>query len=639
MAQNIGTLVSAAVRPNDSNDPIASAFQSEIKGGLHAYETLAERDAIILERREWGMIVNVYNDPFIDNNAQWELKYNFSAPDLSDNNNWVKIESAPVLFFSKTHSEMIALMSSNGLVPSALYEINDYQTIHRITNTTAINTAPVEPLIVRAVSTSKIDLLAYSAAYPRDIIHYNIDNVLCEDGTTPRPGKILYREDTVNKVSAYYDWRNVKFRRWAINLASYSTWSAATTYAANAAVLDASNNLWISNSDGNLNNTPSTTANSYWTLIWENVATGTNKYFITAGVAISMGLYTLTPNASDFKDYFTFHNITVDAQWVPNGTNLENISIGPSGDASASSVSDGPGYNNIVFLMGTSPSCKYINFRFANVNKTICIDNTNNFFFGNDFGPYTNLMFFRGGGYYLIFKPTTVQNIFGNFINASGGLFVRCVLAGASLFGIQSYNANTQDLRILNGATNNVFSARGLRIVIGINNARNHFVSMTDCRILGSAIMTSCNVGPLELSNSTTSGNYRLITSSVNGGGTIFTARIPLTFNGAAGSGAVGALTLERITVPTGFAVDVITVRCTSVTYGSGAALTFGFTGNTEAALNSISGTLTSANDFFKVRPTTAPSTTATNLIVGGVAGNSITAGSAVVTITFTKIN
>jgi hypothetical protein len=33
MAINVGTLVSSAIRPNDSLDPIASAFASEIKGG------------------------------------------------------------------------------------------------------------------------------------------------------------------------------------------------------------------------------------------------------------------------------------------------------------------------------------------------------------------------------------------------------------------------------------------------------------------------------------------------------------------------------------------------------------------------------------------------------------------------------
>ena len=63
-------MITAAIRPNDSNDPIASAFGNEIKGGHHGYATITERDSIIVERREWaefcGMLVTplgIIKDP------------------------------------------------------------------------------------------------------------------------------------------------------------------------------------------------------------------------------------------------------------------------------------------------------------------------------------------------------------------------------------------------------------------------------------------------------------------------------------------------------------------------------------------------------------------------------------------------
>ena len=56
MAQNIGTLVTAAIRPNDSLDLIASAFAKEIKGGLHSVTASSDRNAIFEARREWGML-------------------------------------------------------------------------------------------------------------------------------------------------------------------------------------------------------------------------------------------------------------------------------------------------------------------------------------------------------------------------------------------------------------------------------------------------------------------------------------------------------------------------------------------------------------------------------------------------------
>ena len=72
MAQNIGTLVTSAIRPNDSNDPIASAFASEIKGGIHSVTTISDRNNIIVERRDWGMLCYV-----ADEDKTYQLKYNY----------------------------------------------------------------------------------------------------------------------------------------------------------------------------------------------------------------------------------------------------------------------------------------------------------------------------------------------------------------------------------------------------------------------------------------------------------------------------------------------------------------------------------------------------------------------------------
>jgi hypothetical protein len=85
---NVGTLVSSAIRPNNSADPISSAYSNEILGGHHTYATLAERNSIIIERRQWGMIVSVYADPNPINNKTYQLKYIIGGL-LSDNANWV----------------------------------------------------------------------------------------------------------------------------------------------------------------------------------------------------------------------------------------------------------------------------------------------------------------------------------------------------------------------------------------------------------------------------------------------------------------------------------------------------------------------------------------------------------------------
>lgn len=87
MPKNTGTLVTAAIRPNASEDLIASALSNEIMGGHHQYATLTLRNAIIEERREWGMLCTVYNDG--DNNGTYQLVYGASDTNIKNNNNWV----------------------------------------------------------------------------------------------------------------------------------------------------------------------------------------------------------------------------------------------------------------------------------------------------------------------------------------------------------------------------------------------------------------------------------------------------------------------------------------------------------------------------------------------------------------------
>ena len=90
MSQNVGTLISSSIRPNNSLDPIASAYSNELLGGHHTYETMSERDSIIIERRQWGMLCTIYNDSSPSNNTTYILKYNHVDNDLMNNANWVE---------------------------------------------------------------------------------------------------------------------------------------------------------------------------------------------------------------------------------------------------------------------------------------------------------------------------------------------------------------------------------------------------------------------------------------------------------------------------------------------------------------------------------------------------------------------
>lgn len=65
MSQNIGTLVTATLRPNDSLDKISIIFANEAKGGHHAYalySDLTTAQANFPDRFIFGMLATVYGD-------------------------------------------------------------------------------------------------------------------------------------------------------------------------------------------------------------------------------------------------------------------------------------------------------------------------------------------------------------------------------------------------------------------------------------------------------------------------------------------------------------------------------------------------------------------------------------------------
>ena len=102
----------------------------------------------------------------------------------------------------------------NILIGGTTAEYND-TSVH-YDNGTAVKSTLVpktENLIVLAIAGNKIHTEVYSEQYPNDIIYYDVTNDRTEDNLQDRPGFITYRKDTINDVSAHYDWRNVIHRR------------------------------------------------------------------------------------------------------------------------------------------------------------------------------------------------------------------------------------------------------------------------------------------------------------------------------------------------------------------------------------------------------------------------------------------
>lgn len=136
------------------------------------------------------------------------------------------------LIYEKTYDELVDLKTNSKLVPGGKYQITDFVIKHRIPNTSIIfENDIIEPLTITALNTNTFGEEATSTLHPEDIIRYDFENNLCEDGTTSRKGFIVYRKDTIKNIEADgYDWRYCKFRRWkVIELAREEITTATST--------------------------------------------------------------------------------------------------------------------------------------------------------------------------------------------------------------------------------------------------------------------------------------------------------------------------------------------------------------------------------------------------------------------------
>ena len=163
-----------------------------------------------------------------------------------------------------TYAELVAAITAGTLNKGESITISDYQTAHTIPNTTDTNTGDIEPLLVTAISNNELKPEAYSVAYPDDIIYYSPDN---DQAMVPgcTKGYIYRRIDTKQSNDFPFDFRQVKFRRWQIDVPN---WDDATEYSRLSVVKRPTGTagqqleVYISLVDSNTNHVVTDTA--YW---------------------------------------------------------------------------------------------------------------------------------------------------------------------------------------------------------------------------------------------------------------------------------------------------------------------------------------------------------------------------------------
>jgi len=116
-----------------------------------------------------------------------------------------------------------------------MYRITDFRMIYdqRTAAGWVLKESEVEPLLVTALTESTLSPVAYSQAYPQDIIYYDINDNLTNATSTDRPGNITYRKDTINNIVCEYDFRHVLINRYEVIA---PTWVSGSSYTTNMLV-------------------------------------------------------------------------------------------------------------------------------------------------------------------------------------------------------------------------------------------------------------------------------------------------------------------------------------------------------------------------------------------------------------------
>lgn len=279
---------------------------------------------------------------------------------------------SPTIIY-RTYSELSNLVNTNSLVPGQNYIMTNYQTTHNIidgsssTLNSSLYNIPIEPLLLVASSTNGFYPEVYSTIYPNDIIKYTITNTYQKkqgkswsSSMGAQKGIIYYREDTINNIIAYYDWREVRFRRWRINYTD------------------------LSNTPFSMQNISGSIDYALW-----NTTVNTGKDPRLA-VTSETGITFNATSSSDFIDYKTFFTLDPNAVW--------NVSLGPF-------------VWNTVFISGYCP-----NVIINNTNQSQFYQNTlqeNNTMIGSFSGNFTGA--FRGN---IFFGNEVYSNVInGDFVD------------------------------------------------------------------------------------------------------------------------------------------------------------------------------------------------------------------------------
>ena len=394
-----------------------------------------------------------------------------------------------------TYTQLNIEKTNTTLIPGQLYKF-PFQTIHQIPTTSTLNVGTSEALIIRAISESEFGIEVYSLNYPNDIIHYDFDDILVEDGLTARSGKIVYRKDTENNLETYYDFRNVLLRRYDVSSTLNDEWVTSTAIAEDDAV--------IYNDDLYKCGESHTSGVSFdadkFIKLFENIS---NNSYLWDSTSVVLG-NTVVFSDTTFNDYYTFEATCENISIGRYETNYNNIVFGSTSGASNISIGDDSFNMNIL---GTSlnigSDCDNISVGNNSFDFEIG-KNASNISIGDD---SKNINIGSNISHLVLYNCDQVD-IGSNCTNIS--------LSNVNNSRIDNSNTN---INITNNSSNIDIGMSNLDIRLGANNSNIDIASNGSNIVFGSAI-TEINIqnscGNITISDNTSIVNIGLASFTID---------------------------------------------------------------------------------------------------------------------------
>lgn len=355
--------------PTDDTDTFGVSDPRWGIGGMSTWEQWTDILTIPAGRRRLGMIVFNEDKSATDTKGGFWTLINNPTGNTTVTSDWKVFWDEVSTVVNVTYDELVSLRDASGLQTGYSYRLTDFKTIYKQPESLIISNSAqgisdgldtqVEELLLFAVGNDKLNDAATSFTYPSDVIHYNIDLDLT-DGTASHKGGIYYRKDAVIGVEMRYDWRTVKFRRYALTA---DAWVIGSTYA-KGDTCRVGNRLFVSLKNANVGKEPVTTDGDDWMTVFYDLLSRPDLEYntaksVTPDVEDRMQTYGFKVDGTKHKDFYTvaFLDEPDNSTCVHVGTGetisqivfLNNLSVDDNGVPLYASVLT----NNVILLENT----------------------------------------------------------------------------------------------------------------------------------------------------------------------------------------------------------------------------------------------------------------------------------------------